>query len=34
VFKEYFARKAETAPPGILDHPPTTIPPEADFGEA
>jgi amino acid transporter len=31
VFKEYFSRKRETAPPGILDHPLTTVPPQVDF---
>jgi amino acid transporter len=31
VFKEFFSRKRETAPPGILEHPLTTIPPAVDF---
>jgi amino acid transporter len=31
VFKEYFSRKPETAPPGILDHPLEAIPPAVDF---
>jgi amino acid transporter len=32
-FKEFFARKTETAPPGILEKPPpTTIPAPVDFG--
>jgi amino acid transporter len=35
VFKEYFSRKPEIAPPGILDAPPlTTVPPPVDFGSA
>jgi amino acid transporter len=34
-FREYFARKAETAPPGLLDAPPATaIPAPVDFGSA
>jgi amino acid transporter len=31
VFKEFFSRKPETAPPGILDRPITAIPPQVDF---
>ena len=31
IFKEYFARKLEVAPEGILEHPPTAIPPAVDF---
>ncbi len=35
VFREYFSRKRETAPPGILDAPPVTaIPAPVDFGSA
>ena len=30
-FKEFFSRKRETAPPGILDHPLETMPPQVDF---
>ena len=30
-FKEFFSRKRETAPPGILDHPLETLPPQVDF---
>jgi hypothetical protein len=31
-FKEFFSRKTETAPPGILDQPPPTIvPTQVDF---
>ncbi len=31
VFKEFFSRKPETAPPGILEHPLEAIPPAVDF---
>jgi amino acid transporter len=31
VFKEFFSRKPEVAPPGILDHPISTIPAPVDF---
>ena len=30
-FKEFFSRKLETAPPGILEHPPATLPAQVDF---
>jgi len=31
-FKEFFARKTETAPPGVLDQPPPeVVPPQVDF---
>ncbi len=30
-FKEFFARKRETAPPGVLEHPPVVVPPQVDF---
>ena len=30
-FKEFFSRKPEIAPPGILDHPLEAIPPQVDF---
>jgi amino acid transporter len=30
-FKEFFSRKTETAPPGILEQPPTVVPPQVDF---
>jgi hypothetical protein len=30
-FKEFFSRKTETAPPGVLDLPPGPIPPQVDF---
>ena len=30
-FKEYFARKRETAPPGILDHPLTEMPAQVNL---
>ncbi|HTB69588.1 MAG TPA: APC family permease [Solirubrobacteraceae bacterium] len=33
VFKDYFSRKLETAPPGVLEHPLATIPPPVGFGE-
>jgi amino acid transporter len=33
IFKEYFARKPEVAPPGILEHPLATVPPAVDFGD-
>jgi amino acid transporter len=34
-FREFFARKRETAPPGLLDQPaPTVIPAPVDFGSA
>jgi amino acid transporter len=32
VFKEFFSRKAETAPAGILDHPLASVPAAVDFG--
>jgi len=31
VFKEFFSRKLETAPPGVLEHPPAVIPAQVDF---
>ena len=31
VFKEFFSRKRETAPPGLLDHPLETMPAQVDF---
>jgi len=31
VFKEFFSRKLETAPPGVLEHPPATLPAQVDF---
>ncbi len=30
-FKEFFSRKLETAPPGVLEHPPATLPAQVDF---
>jgi hypothetical protein len=31
-FKAFFARKTETAPPGLLEQPPpTVVPPQVDF---
>jgi hypothetical protein len=32
-FREYFSRKGETAPPGVLDQPPPTgpVPARVDF---
>jgi amino acid transporter len=30
-FKEFFSRKLETAPPGVLEHPPTAVPAQVDF---
>jgi amino acid transporter len=30
-FKEFFSRKTETAPPGILDNPPVVLPAQVDF---
>ena len=30
-FREYFSRKLETAPPGVLEHPPTAGPAPVDF---
>jgi len=30
-FRAYFSRKLETAPPGILEHPPVTLPAQVDF---
>jgi amino acid transporter len=30
-FREFFSRKAETAPAGILEHPPDAIPPQVNF---
>jgi amino acid transporter len=30
-FREFFARKTETAPPGVLDQPPGPIPAQVDF---
>jgi amino acid transporter len=35
IFREFFSRKRETAPPGLLDQPPpTVIPAPVDFGNA
>jgi amino acid transporter len=31
VFKEFFSRKLETAPPGVLEHPPVVVPAQVDF---
>jgi amino acid transporter len=31
VFKEFFSRKLETAPPGVLEHPPAVAPAQVDF---
>jgi len=31
VFKEFFSRKLETAPPGVLEHPPVVLPAQVDF---
>jgi amino acid transporter len=31
VFKEFFARKLEVAPPGVLEHPPVVAPAQVDF---
>jgi amino acid transporter len=30
-FREFFSRKLETAPPGILEHPPVVVPAQVDF---
>jgi amino acid transporter len=30
-FKEFFSRKLETAPPGVLEHPPVVVPAQVDF---
>jgi amino acid transporter len=30
-FKEFFSRKLEVAPPGVLEHPPVVLPPQVDF---
>jgi amino acid transporter len=30
-FREFFSRKLETAPPGVLDHPPAVLPAQVDF---
>jgi amino acid transporter len=30
-FREFFSRKRETAPPGVLDNPPAVVPPQVDF---
>jgi amino acid transporter len=30
-FREFFSRKLEVAPPGILEHPPVVVPPQVDF---
>src|SRR4029077_17787314 len=30
-FREFFSRKPETAPPGVLDNPPAVVPAPVDF---
>jgi amino acid transporter len=30
-FKEFFSRKLEVAPPGVLEHPPVVVPAQVDF---
>lgn len=30
-FRQFFSRKTETAPPGVLEHPPAVVPPQVDF---